>query len=152
MSEETVVRWITACGYPGIFVLLTLGIIGLPIPDEWLLVFAGSLAFKGVLGLFPTFVVAALGSASGFAASYFMGTLSGAWVRRYGKWLSITDEKLGRVHRWFQTFGRWVLVFGPFMPGVRNLMGFVAGASGLKPMAFARFAFIGAVLSSTMLV
>jgi membrane protein DedA with SNARE-associated domain len=152
MSEQAVVHWITACGYPGIFVLLTLGIVGLPIPDEWLLVFAGCLAFKNVLGLFPTLVVAGLGSASGLTASYFLGTMSGAWVRRYGRWLSITDEKLGRVRNWFQTLGQWVLICGPFIPGVRNLMGFVAGASGLELTAFARFAYVGAILSSTTFV
>jgi membrane protein DedA with SNARE-associated domain len=152
MSEQAVVHWITACGYPGIFVLLTLGIVGLPIPDEWLLVFAGCLAFKNVLGLFPTLVVAGLGSASGLTASYFLGTVSGAWVRKYGRWLAITDEKLGHVRRWFQTLGQWVLVLGPFIPGVRNLMGFVAGASGLELMVFARSAYIGAILSSTTFV
>jgi membrane protein DedA with SNARE-associated domain len=152
MSEQTVVNWITACGYPGIFVLLILGIVGLPIPDEWLLVFAGCLAFKNVLGLFPTLIVAGLGSSCGFTASYFLGTVSGPWVRRYGRWLSITDEKLERVRAWFHTFGRWVLVFGPFVPGVRNLMGFAAGASGLELIAFARFAYVGAFLSSTTFV
>src|SRR5262245_20314624 len=152
MPEQTVVHWITAWGYPGIFVLLVLGIVGLPIPDEWLLVFAGCLAFKNVLSVFPTLVVGALGSMGGLTASYFLGTISGAWVRKYGRWLSITDEKLGRVRGCFQTFGRWVLVFGPFIPGVRNLMGFVAGASGLELMVFARFAYVGGVLSSTTFV
>jgi membrane protein DedA with SNARE-associated domain len=152
MSQQAVVHWITACGYPGIFVLLTLGIVGLPIPDEWLLVFAGCLAFKNVLGLFPTLVVAGLGSASGLTASYFLGTVSGGWVRKYGKWISITDERLGGVRKWFQSLGQWVLICGPFIPGVRNLMGFVAGASGLELTAFARFAYVGAFLSSTTFV
>ena len=152
MSEKAVVYWITACGYPGIFVLLILGIVGLPIPDEWLLVFAGCLAFKSVLSLFPTLVVAGLGSASGLTVSYFLGALSGPWVRKYGRWLSITDEKIGRVRARFQTSGHWMLVFGPFIPGVRNLMGFVAGASGLELMVFARFAYVGAFLSSATFV
>jgi membrane protein DedA with SNARE-associated domain len=152
MSEQEVVRWITACGYPGIFVLLILGIIGLPVPDEWLLVLAGCLAFKNVLSLFPTLVVAGLGTAAGLTASYFLGTMSSAWVLRYGRWLSITDEKLGRVRGWFQNFGRRLLIVGPFLPGVRNLMGFVAGASGLELMAFARYAYVGGILSSTTFV
>jgi membrane protein DedA with SNARE-associated domain len=152
MSEQMVVHWITACGYPGIFVLLILGILGLPIPDEWLLVFAGYLSFKNVLSLFPTLVVAGLGSASGLTASYFLGTISGPRVKKYGRWLPITPEKLGRVRGWFQTFGRWVLLFGPFIPGVRNLMGFVAGASGLELIEFGRFSYVGALLSSTTFV
>ena len=54
MTEQAVLQWITAYGYFGIFSLLILGIIGLPVPDEWLLVLSGYLVFKDVLGLFPT--------------------------------------------------------------------------------------------------
>jgi hypothetical protein len=39
--------------------------VGLPVPDEWLLVIAGYLAFKEVLGLFPTLIIAAIGTVSG---------------------------------------------------------------------------------------
>src|SRR5262249_53886439 len=130
-----------------------MGIVGLPIPDEWLLVFAGCLAFKNVLSLFPTLVVGGLGSAFGLTASYFIGATASDWfLRRYGRRLSITDEKIARVRAWFQNFGRWVLVLGPFIPGVRNMMGFVAGASGLEMHVFARFAYFGAILSSTTFV
>ena len=54
MTEQAVIQWITEYGYFGIFFLLIFGIIGLPVPDEWLLVISGYLAYKNVLGLFPT--------------------------------------------------------------------------------------------------
>lgn len=41
--------WITHYGYVAIFVLLMLGIVGLPVPDEALLTFVGYLSFKGDL-------------------------------------------------------------------------------------------------------
>ena len=46
-------------GYLAIFLLLLLGIVGLPVPDETLLLFVGYLSFKGDLRL-----GAALGSRS----------------------------------------------------------------------------------------
>src|SRR5713226_41004 len=118
MTEQAVVQWITDYGYCGIFFLLIFGIVGLPVPDEWLLVISGYLAFKNVLGLFPTLAIAAIGSASGLTISYVIGRTSGDHlVRRFGRWLSIDDEKILRAQKWFQNLGRWVLVVGPFIPG-----------------------------------
>jgi membrane protein DedA with SNARE-associated domain len=153
MTEQAVAQWITNYGYVGIFFLLIFGIIGLPIPDEWLLVISGYLAFKNVLGLFPTLVIAAMGSAGGLTVSYLLGRTSGSFViRRYGRWLSIDDQKIQRVQHWFENLGRWVLVVGPFIPGVRNLMGYVAGASNLGIRVFMRFAYTGALISSATFV
>jgi membrane protein DedA with SNARE-associated domain len=153
MTEQAVIQWITAYGYFGIFFLLIFGIIGLPIPDEWLLVFSGYLAFKEVLGVVPTLIIAAAGSAGGLTVSYLLGRSSGNYVvRKYGHLLSIDEAKILRVQQWFQTLGRWVLVIGPFIPGVRNLMGYVAGAARLRPHVFMRFAYLGAMISSTTFV
>src|SRR6516162_5544396 len=153
MTEQAVVHWITSYGYVGIFFLLIGGIVGLPIPDEWLLVISGYLAFKNVLGLFPTLVIAAMGSAGGLTVRYLLSRTSGGFIiRRYGRWLSIDDQKIQRVQHWFENLGRWVLVVGPFIPGVRNLMGYVAGASKLGIRVFMRFAYTGALISSATFV
>src|SRR5437899_12163653 len=129
MTEQAVVRWVTDYGYLGIFFLLIFGIIGLPVPDEWLLVISGYLAFKNVLGFFPTVAVAAIGSAGGLTVSYVLGRTCSGLVRRYGSWLSIDDEKNVREQKRFHKLGRWGLVVGPFTPGVRNRMGYIAAAS-----------------------
>src|SRR3989454_12665491 len=101
MTEQAVVRWVTDYGYLGIFFFLIFGIIGLPVPDEWLLVISGYLAFKNVLGLFPTLVIAAMGSAGGLTVSYLLGRTSSDYVvRRYGRWLSIDDQKIMRAQQW----------------------------------------------------
>src|SRR5712691_3982412 len=153
MTEQAVVRWVTDYGYLGIFFLLIFGIIGLPVPDEWLLVISGYLAFKNVLGFAPTVAVAFIGSAGGLTMSYVLGrTSSGFMIRRYGHWFSIDDEKIDRAQHWFQNLGRWVLVVGPFIPGVRNVMGYIAGASKLRIHVFARFAYLGAFISSVTFV
>ena len=39
--EQHVLHWISQYGYPAIFCLLMLGIVGLPVPDETLLTFTG---------------------------------------------------------------------------------------------------------------
>jgi|SRR5262245_36040418 len=153
MTEQLIVQWVADYGYFGIFFLLILGIVGLPVPDEWLLVFAGYLAFKNVLGFVPTLAIAVIGSACGLTVSYVLGRTSGHYfLRRCGRWLSIDEQKLSRAQEWFHKLGRWVLVIGPFIPGVRNLMGYMAGASRLRLDVFARFAYLGALISSTTFV
>ena len=153
MTEQAVAQWITDYGYCGIFFLLVFGIVGLPIPDEWLLVVAGYLAFKEILDLFPTLAIAAIGTAGGLTVSYILGRSSSDYVvRRYGRWLSIDEYKIQRTQQWFENLGRWVLIVGPFVPGVRNLMGYIAGASKLRMRTFARFAYAGALISSATFV
>src|SRR5256885_8203257 len=116
MTEQAVIQWITQYGYFGMFFLLIFGIVGLPVPDEWLLVLSGYLAFKEVLGLAPTLAIAAIGSATGLTVSYLLGRSSSNYVvRKYGKWLSIDDQKIARAEQWFHDLGRWLLVVGPFI-------------------------------------
>src|SRR5581483_9310322 len=152
MAEQAVVQWITDYGYFGIFFLLIFGILGLPVPDEWLLVISGYLASKNVLGFIPTLLVAIVGSAFGLTMSYVLGRTSGNFlIGRYGRWLSIDDEKIQRTRHWFHR-GRWMLVVGPFVPGIRNLMGYAAGACRMRLHVFARFAYAGAFISSASFV
>src|ERR1700757_1173355 len=100
MTEQAVVQWITNYGYFGMFFLLIFGISGLPVPDEWLLVISGYLAFKNVLGLFPTLAIAAIGSATGLTVSCLLGRKSSDFlIRRYGRWLSIDDQKVAKVQQ-----------------------------------------------------
>ena len=138
-------QWITHHGYVGIFSLLVFGIVGLPVPDEWLLTFSGYLVFKRTLFFIPAFAAAFLGSASGITVSYALGRIFDTYVlMKYGRYFHLTPDRLERVHSWFETRGRWTLIIGYFIPGVRHLTGYVAGASELSYPSFALFAYSGA--------
>jgi len=144
---EAIAQWVAHYGYAAIFFLLVLGIVGLPVPDEWLLTFAGYLVFKKNLSLFPTFVAAVLGSACGISVSYGLGRSLGLFlVHHYGRLLHIKPKDIDRVHAWFDRFGKWTLLVGYFIPGVRHLTAIVAGTSKLHPALFAAFAYSGALI------
>jgi membrane protein DedA with SNARE-associated domain len=143
--KEIAFHWITQHGYAGIFSLLIFGIVGLPVPDEWLLTFSGYLVFKQTLMFVPTFGAAFLGSSCGITVSYTLGRIFDTYVLlKYGSYVHITPERLERVHSWFERRGRWTLLAGYFIPGVRHLTGYVAGASELRFSTFAVFAYTGA--------
>src|SRR6476660_7572049 len=143
--RELALQWIMQHGYAGIFSLLVFGIIGLPVPDEWLLTFSGYLIFKHTLLFLPTFASAFLGSACGITASYLLGRVLDTYIlMKYGRIFHLTPDRLSRVHSWFEQRGRWTLLVGYFIPGVRHLTGYVAGASELSFPNFALFAYTGA--------
>jgi membrane protein DedA with SNARE-associated domain len=143
--RDAAFQWITQHGYAGIFSLLVFGIVGLPVPDEWLLTFSGYLVFKNTLLFVPTFISAFLGSACGITLSYILGRVFDTYVLvKYGWIFHLTPERLARVHSWFERRGRWTLLVGYFIPGVRHLTGYVAGASELGFANFALFAYTGA--------
>lgn len=145
--------FIYAYGYPGVFALLMLGIAGLPVPDEWLLIFTGYLVFKGYFHIVSAVTTAALGSICGISVSYCLGrTLGIILVRRYGHLFRVTEERMSHVQGWFDHTGRWSLLIGYFIPGVRHLAGFVAGASKLRFREFALFAYAGAFAWSASFV
>jgi len=145
--ESQILAWITEYGYLAIFVLLILGIVGLPIPDETLLTFTGYLIYRGELSMPLAFAAAAAGSASGVTISYTLGRSFGlALLHRFGKHVHLTPERLARAHAWFERIGHWALTVGYFIPGVRHLTAYAAGMTEVAPHQFALFAYSGTVL------
>ncbi len=146
---ESIALWVAQYGYAAIFLLLVLGIVGLPVPDEWLLTFAGYLVFKGHLQLWPTFAAAAVGSMCGITVSYGLGRSLGLFViHHYGRLFRISQKDMDRVHAWFDRFGTWTLLIGYFVPGVRHFTAVVAGTSKMEFPLFSIFAYAGALIWS----
>jgi len=150
---ETATLWITQYGYFAIFFFLVLGIVGLPVPDEWLLTLTGYLVFKHDLNLWPAFAAASIGSMCGITVSYGLGRSAGLFiVHRYGRLLRLTEKDLDRAHAWFDRFGKWMLMLGYFLPGIRHLTAVMAGTSKMKYRQFALFAYSGALLWSSTFI
>lgn len=144
---ESIVHWITVYGPAALFVLLFLGVFGLPVPDETLLTFTGVLVRQGHMHFATAYVAAVCGSMGGITLSYTIGrTLGLGVVDRFGRWMHVTRADLARVEGWFERSGRWLLTFGYFIPGVRHFSAIVAGSSRLPVPVFARFAYSGAAL------
>lgn len=145
--ESQIFAWITRYGYLAIFVLLTFGIVGLPVPDETLLTFTGYLIYRSELSMPLAFAAAVAGSASGMTISYALGRSFGlALLHRFGKHVHLTPERLARAHAWFERIGHWALTVGYFIPGVRHLTAYAAGMTEVAPHQFALFAYSGTVL------
>lgn len=146
--EATVLHWVATYGYVAIFSLLVLGIVGLPVPDEFLLASCGFLVFQGHLLLVPTAACALAGSMCGITCSYIIGRTVG-WKflhSKLGRFLHINDRQIARVHDWFDRMGHWALMIGYFVPGFRHFTAIVAGTSKLEYRGFALYAYSGALV------
>jgi membrane protein DedA with SNARE-associated domain len=150
---ESVLGWVAHYGYVAIFGLLMLGIVGLPIPDETLLLFTGYLIFKHELEPLPAFAAGFLGSICGISVSYALGRMLGLYlVTRLGHFLHIEPEALEHVRTWYERKGKYGLVISYFIPGIRHLAAYVAGSSRLSLPVFATFAYLGGLLWSSSFI
>ena len=145
----TFAHFLSQYGYFGLFGLLMVGIIGLPVPEETLLTFAGVLVYRGHLELVPTLLAAFFGSACGITVSYGLGRVV---TRRLGRFVRIAPEQMDRVEAWFERVGHWGLLWGYFLPGIRHLTAVAAGATRLRFVDFAVFAYTGALMWSLTFV
>jgi membrane protein DedA with SNARE-associated domain len=125
-----------------------LDIVGLPVPDETLLTFAGYLIiFKQKLAFLPTLATAFLGSSCGITVSYACGRGLGLHlVKKVGPLLRLKPEHLAQAQTWFARWGKYTLIIGYFVPGIRHVTAFVAGSSKLPLPVFALFAYSGALV------
>ncbi|QKG84917.1 DedA family protein [Kroppenstedtia pulmonis] len=144
--EQVILDLLSQYGYLAIFIFLVLGIVGLPLPDEIMMTFIGYLSSIGHLSLYGTFLSALAGSVGGISISYFLGQKLGyPFLKRYGSKIFITQPRLHKSQLMFRKYGKWVLFFGYFIPGVRHITAYMAGISNMAWSQFILYAFMGAI-------
>lgn len=145
-EQSTLFLWLEHYGSLVLFILLALGIIALPVPEETLMIVGGILMRQGVLNITATPLAAFGGSITGITISYLLGRTAGHYlVHHYGNYIGLTEKRLERIHIWFEKLGKWTLFIGYFIPGVRHFTGFFAGMTELHYKQFALFAYSGAI-------
>ncbi len=151
MYSTLLIHYITQYGYLGIYVILVISILGLPIPDEFLMTFVGSLSFSGQLNPVLAIFSSATGSMTGITIAYFLGRFFEANVLAFLE-KHAGGERLEKVLKWYRLHGGKLLTVGYFIPGVRHLSGYIAGLSYLRYRDFAFFAYLGALLWTSLFI
>jgi membrane protein DedA with SNARE-associated domain len=74
-------------------IILILGIVGLPLPDEVLLTYVGYNVFSGRMSLHYSLLVAILGLIIGISISYILGKKLGLpFIKRFALRVHITEK------------------------------------------------------------
>jgi membrane protein DedA with SNARE-associated domain len=157
---NTVVVWaqsvVSTMGYPGLILVMFLENVFPPIPSEVILPLAGSLALEGRFTLLGVTVMGSIGSMAGALVFYGLGYLFGedrvrVLMRRYGRWLMLSEEDFDRALTWFDRYGEKVIFFGRMVPIVRSLISIPAGIAEMNLGYFGAYTAVGTALWSFLL-
>ena len=114
--------------YLGLILLLILGTLGLPFPEDAILVSAGVLVAHQVIEPFPAFLVVGCTLLMTDLFLYSMGRKYGRRMVDHKAFLKrISPERLVQPERAFRRWGILVVFFGRLVPGLRAQVFLVAG-------------------------
>jgi membrane protein DedA with SNARE-associated domain len=134
-------------GYPAIFIVVVLGNIGLPVPEETTLIVAGYLVWQGYFRLPIVLAVGVISAVVGDNIGYWVGRRYGpAAVARVARWAALDAERMESMRRFMVRHGALAVFLGRFFPGLRFMAGPLAGAAGLGFRSFFVANILGAVV------
>jgi membrane protein DedA with SNARE-associated domain len=158
---------ILALGYPGIVLIMALENIFPPIPSELVMPFAGFLVGCQSANLATgcpanefTMVGVVLagmaGSVIGALVLYYIGLWADerivrAFIRRYGRYMLISEADLNTALAYFSRHGEAVIFFGRLIPLVRSLISIPAGMQRMPLGKFLLYTSLGTALWSAIL-
>ncbi|MHB1575826.1 MAG: DedA family protein [Candidatus Dormibacteria bacterium] len=135
-----------------VFVLLWLAgeSVGLPLPDEAILLTLGFLAHRGTVSLVPLILCATLGSAIGATVSYQIGyALGRPVVIRLASRVGVSAQRLDDAATWVRKRGGIGVFLTRVVPFARNVASYAAGIAAIPPRVFYPAMLLGALVWCT---
>ena len=132
--------------YFGLFLILFVeeGGIPLPVPGDIFIATVSALPHSNYFMIVLTTVSATLfGSTILFTLANKFGQ---KLLKKYGKYIKITPEKIKKIERWFEKYGGWAIVIGRLIPGLRIVTPVVAGLFGVSYKTFWLYTAIAAFI------
>ncbi|UKS23908.1 DedA family protein [Paenibacillus sp. HWE-109] len=146
MNHHSMIMLITHYGYAGIFIALFIGIIGIPLPIEIILLGAGYIAVKTNLHFGGIIGFAWLGASAGMTVNYFLGQSIGLKrISKVTKWIKLTESRLESWAVHFKKHGAILLLVGFYVAGLRHAAPFIAGATKMRFTKFMIISYGGAM-------
>lgn len=143
-----VLDFIDHAGYSGLFVIMVLGNMGLPVGTEIVVPAAGALAATGHLSsVWLAALVATAGEVVGGSALYAIGWFGGRpFVLRYGRYVKLTETKYARWHEFYGRYGNALVFVCRFLPFVRGVSALPAGVSRMSRRFFLTYTTLGSLI------
>jgi membrane protein DedA with SNARE-associated domain len=139
--------------YVGLFVVLALCGLGLPMPEDVALLAGGYLVHRGITRYPLTLAVALLGVVSGDNSLFFLGRRFGTgFVRYFGVSRPGSQMQIERIRAFMQRHGHRAIFYARFLAGLRALVYLSAGSFGVRPAVFLLYDLVGAVISVPIVV
>ena len=153
---DWIVRLIEQSGYLGIGFLMFLETLFPPIPSEVIMPVAGVAVGKGKLDLIGVIAAGTAGAMLGNIIWYLAARALGhdrlePFIKRYGKWITISWRDVERAHKWFDRNGIVFVLTGRILPTVRSLVSIPAGLLDMRFRNFVIASTVGTAIWTTFL-
>jgi membrane protein DedA with SNARE-associated domain len=142
---------ILTLGYPGVAFVMFAENVFPPIPSELVMPFAGFVASSGQLNFFGVWIAGTIGSVLGAVVLYYFGMWAGdtvvrGFLKRYGRWIGVSEADYDRALNFFGKYGPWVVFFGRLIPLIRSLISVPAGANHMPMPQFLLYTTVGSAI------
>ncbi|MEY8348905.1 DedA family protein [Bacillus cereus] len=140
MELHELLSYIETYGYGALFFCLWLGIVGMPVPDEMIVMSGGFVSSLGILSAIPAFLLTYLGVVSGLSLGYILGRILGA--KALDKLMKKTKMKhLLQSKEMISKYGHYALVISYFIPVVRHIVPYLVGMNHMRFQTYALYSY-----------
>ncbi|MCF2718099.1 DedA family protein [Paenibacillus sp. UKAQ_18] len=137
MDVEYLISIIEQYGYAALFFSLWLGIVGLPIPDEVIVMTGGAVTGMGILHPLPAFLIVYLGVISGLSLGYVLGRTVGTPILERLRRKKKMDRYITFSEKLIHKYGNFTICISYLLPIVRHIIPYIVG---INKMSFKRYA------------
>jgi membrane protein DedA with SNARE-associated domain len=139
--------------YAGLFGVLLLCGLGLPLPEDIALLAGGFLAHRGITQYPMTLAVSFVGVIIGDNSLFFLGRRFGTGLVSYFRLGRPSSEaQIDRLKGFMDRHGNRAIFYARFLAGLRALIYLTAGSLGVKPARFIFYDMLGALISVPIVV
>ncbi|HWS05156.1 MAG TPA: VTT domain-containing protein [Burkholderiaceae bacterium] len=156
--DQTVNQWLGlygswAFGLVALLVFVETGLVFAPfLPGDSLLFITGAAVGAAGLGVHGVVLLLVVAAVAGDALNFAIGRRAGPWlVARFNRH-GLKRRHLALTRAYFRRFGPWTIVVARFVPVVRTLAPFLAGAGRMPYARFAAFNVLGGTVWVASLV
>lgn len=143
----------SAGGLAGLFVLMFLESVSLPVPSELFLPLAGYFVFEGRMNFFGALLVSTAAGLAGSLVAYYLALALGRPVvyglaRKFGT----GKDALEKSENWLNGKGSVAIFIARFVPGIRSSISLPAGALRMNMVRFSIMTLLGSLGWSAILI
>jgi membrane protein DedA with SNARE-associated domain len=147
LLSSFVIGVISALGYAGVVLMMTVESACIPLPSEVIMPFAGYLAASGRFSLNSVAMAGTLGCLFGSYIAYGVGASGGRRVlERRGYLVLISPAELEAADRFFDRWGAFAVFTGRLLPVIRTFIAFPAGVARMRLTPFTIYTILGSYL------
>jgi membrane protein DedA with SNARE-associated domain len=141
MEITMIIDAVQEYGYSALFFFLWLGIVGMPIPDEVVVMSGGFVTSLGLLSTIGALVVTYAGVVSGLSLGYVIGRFFGEHAIRYLTRKKKLETYLEKSNQLIAKYGKTALIISYFIPVVRHIVPYLVGIHKMPYTQYALYSY-----------